>query len=134
MNETLFVERREPDWKRLHHLCNRADASPANLSAAEFHEFVRLYRRVSTDLAAVRTKTTNEGLADFLNDLVARAYGILYRSPRKSIGAAIKDAVAASARTVRRCRYFVLASAALFVGSGVFAFYLMRHVPDARSQ
>ena len=53
MNEVLFVERREPDWKRLNFLTARADASPTNLQPEELEEFVRLYKRVSGDLAKV---------------------------------------------------------------------------------
>ena len=54
MNEMAFVEKREPDWKRLTFLCDRADATIKNLKPEELHEFVRLYRRVSADLALVR--------------------------------------------------------------------------------
>src|SRR5205085_2799767 len=59
MNEVLFVQQREPDWKRLWTLTDKADASPVNLSAQEIDEFVRLYRRVSKDLAIVRTRSNN---------------------------------------------------------------------------
>jgi uncharacterized membrane protein SpoIIM required for sporulation len=132
MNEAAFVERREPDWKRLSQLCDRADASPANLLPEEFHEFLRLYRRVSADLATVRTWSGNDSLTSFLNDLVGRAYAILYRTPRKPFRAAISDAVLLSAATVRRCRWFLLASTLLFLGSAFFSSFLLQYFSDTR--
>ncbi len=132
MNEVAFVQKREPDWRRLTILCDRADATIKSLTPDELHEFVRLYRRVSTDLAQARTKSTNLQLVDFLNDLAGRAYTILYRSPKKQFFKAIGDAVALSAQTVRRCRMFVLVSAFLFFGSGALSFFLMKQVPETR--
>ncbi len=132
MNETAFVSKREPDWKRLTFLCDRADATIKNLKPEELHEFVRLYRRVSADLALVRTKSTNLQLTDFLNDLAGRAYTTLYRSPHKPFFKAIGDAIALSAQTVRRRRFFMYASTLLFFGSCVFSFLLMQNVPETQ--
>ena len=132
MNEMAFVEKREPDWKRLTFLCDRADATIKNLKPEELHEFVRLYRRVSADLALVRTKSTNLQLIDFLNDLTGRAYASLYRAPRKPFFKALIDTAAHCAQTVRRCRAFVYASAILFFGSAALSFLLMEFVPDTR--
>ncbi|MBC8066508.1 MAG: stage II sporulation protein M [Chlorobia bacterium] len=132
MNEVAFVDKREPDWKRLTFLCDRADATIKSLKPEELHEFVRLYRRVSGDLALVRTKSTNLQLIDFLNDLAGRAYATLYRAPRKPFFKAISDAIALSAQTMRRCRYFLLVSAVLFFGSGLLSFFLMQNMPQTR--
>lgn len=132
MNEVAFVRSREPDWQRLTQLCDRAEVSPAKLSSDEFHEFVRVYRRVSADLATARTRSNNVALIEFLNDLVARGYGLLYRAPRRPFGDAIRIACETSARTVRACRWFVLMSAVLFVASAVFSFFLLDFVPDTR--
>jgi uncharacterized membrane protein SpoIIM required for sporulation len=130
MNEVAFVEQREPDWRRLSYLSEKADVSPRNLSPQEFQEFVRLYRRSASDLAAVRTKSNNLQLIDFLNDLVGRAYSTLYRSKRKPFLASIGDAIALSAQTVRRLRWFVLASALTFLGGTAFAYIGVANNPD----
>lgn len=132
MNESSFVERREQDWKRLTHLCDKAEYTPTALSDEELSEFIRSYRNVSADLATIRTKSTNIELADFLNDLVGRAYGVLYRNRRRSLVEVLKDSVANAAQTARRRRWFVLASAAMFVGSGIFTYVLMGVRPDIR--
>lgn len=133
MNEVAFVQKRENDWKRLTHLCDRAEISPTKLQPEEFHEFIRLYRRVSADLATVRTRSNNLQLIAFLNDVVARTYGILYRSPRKNLGTALGEALALAASTARRCKYFMLASVLLFlVGFGV-TYSVMDTVPQSRA-
>lgn len=132
MNEQGFVDRREADWKRLAALCNAADSSLKTLSPAELREFIRLYRRVSTDLAVARTKSTNVPLISFLNDLAGRAYGVLYRAPRKPFFGTVYAAIATSAQTVRRCKWFLLTSACIFFGSAFFVFGLMSWVPDVK--
>jgi uncharacterized membrane protein SpoIIM required for sporulation len=132
MNEQTFVDRRETDWQRLTKLCDRADVSPSHLQAEEIREIVRLYRRVSTDLSVARTKSNNVQLIEFLNDLTARAYGILYREPRKPFLKSLLNAIALSAQTVRRCRWFILTSAILFFGSGILAYVMLSVMPQMR--
>ncbi len=133
MNEVAFVKKRESDWQRLTHLCDAAEVSPAKLKSEEFHEFIRLYRRVSADLATARTRSNNIQLINFLNDVVARAYGILYRSPRRSLFRSIVDALELSAQTVRRCRWFIAASIFFFVFSGFASYYLLDWQPQTRA-
>lgn len=126
------MQKREADWQRLAHLCAKADATLKALKPDEFEELVRLYRRASTDLAVVRTRSNNLQLADFLNALVVRAHSVLYRAPSRPFAQALFDAAAVSARTVRKRKWFVLTSAVLFFGSGFFAFGLLSALPAAR--
>lgn len=132
MNEVSFVEQREKDWRRLNFLCDRADASPTQLSPSELHEFVRLYRKASSDLALIRTRSTNLQLIEFLNDLTARSYSTLYRPTRGSLWKAIGIGAATAAQTVRRLRWFVLASALTFLVGIFFSYYVLDHFPQAR--
>lgn len=133
MNEVGFLKSREGDWQRLTHLCDAAEVSPSKLKPDEFHEFIRLYRRVSSDLATVRTRSNNIQLIHFLNDVVARAYGILYRNPKRSLGQGLWQGLQASAQAVRRCRWFVLLSAAVFFGSSLLAYVLLDVRPETRA-
>lgn len=132
LNEQSFVKRREPDWIRLNQLADRASVSPKNLTEEEVIEFFRLYKRVSGDLAFVRTKSTNVQLAQFLNDLCAKAYAALYRARPKGFLAALGEAVAAAAQTVRRRKAAVLCSLIVFVGSGLFAYLTPKFAPETR--
>lgn len=132
MNEVLFVQQREPDWQRLTYLSEKADVSPTLLTPDELHEFIRLYRKCSSDLAKVRTKSNNVQLIDFLNDLVARAYSSLYRTRRKPILQAIQEAIVLSARTVRKVRWFVVASVLTFFGGILFSFFGVQYNADLK--
>lgn len=129
MNEQAYLERREPDWQRLQFLCAKGDATVRNLTGDEMRELVRLYRRASTDLAYVRTKSANVALAEFLNDLVGRAYSLLYKQPRTPFLATLLGLLALAAQTVRRRKVFVLISVATFFISGLFAYFIMDWVP-----
>jgi uncharacterized membrane protein SpoIIM required for sporulation len=132
MNEEKFVERREPDWKRLVHLCDKADASTAFLTGADFHDLINVYRRVGGDLALARTQGGNTQLIQFLNDIVARAYAIIHRPRPKPVGAAVRDGIVLVARTVRRLKSFVWFGVALFTVFTLFSFYFMQFVPASR--
>ncbi len=133
MNEQGFVDRKDVDWKRLSALCDIAERGIKKMTAEELREFIRLYRRVSTDLAIARTQSSNAPLINFLNDLVGRAYGILYRAPRKPLQKVLYEAVATAAQTMRRNRWFVLTSALIFFGSAVFVYNIMNWAPATRS-
>lgn len=103
-----------------------------SLSDDELREYLRLYRRASTDLALARTKSRNPGLVDFLNDLVARAYSVFYRAPRPAVGQSIVNALSTATQTIRRRRAFVFTAAAIFFGSWIFVFFVMGAVPQAK--
>lgn len=134
MNEAQFLAKNEADWAMLQRLSDRADVSPANLTSGELKEFVRLYRRVSRDLALARTHSANVELIDHLNSLCARAYSQLYRTPRKPLRAALGAAVAVAAQTARRRAACVVASAAVFVAGGGFAAWALHNVPESRAR
>jgi uncharacterized membrane protein SpoIIM required for sporulation len=132
MNEVLFVERREPDWKRLNLLTAKADASPANLKPDELEEFVRLYKKVSGDLAKVRTHSANIELIEFLNDLCSKAYGVIYRAPRANLFAALARGIQTAAQTARRRWRALGLSASLFFAATAFAYVCLASVPGTR--
>jgi uncharacterized membrane protein SpoIIM required for sporulation len=132
MNEQGFVTRRETDWDRLDKLCSEAEDRPTHLTADDTKEFLRLYRLASADLSTIRAKSTNPALTDSLNELVGRAYAVLYRAPRKPFWPTVYNGLATMAQTVRRRRAFVFSSISLFL-IGVFGSYLLlQFVPDTR--
>ncbi|HZH98582.1 MAG TPA: stage II sporulation protein M [Fimbriimonadaceae bacterium] len=132
MNEVLFLKEREPDWQRLYVLTFKADVSPSQLSKDELHEFLQLYKRVSGDLALVRTRTNNRQLMEFLNDLTGKAYAAIYRPPRGPFLRAVAAGIRASAQTVRRLRWFVVASLLTFLLGLGQAYFLMGAAPQTR--
>lgn len=130
MNEAAFVANREKDWQTLTALCDKADNGAARLKGDELMEFVRLYRRASSDLAQARTQSGNWELVAFLNSLVGRAYGVLYQRPRKRFQEVVMNALAVGAQTMRRRVWFVLASLLVFVLAGGFTAGVMLTRPD----
>jgi uncharacterized membrane protein SpoIIM required for sporulation len=81
-----FVETRRPRWERLDELLQALERGKAKrLETGEVLEVGRLYREATADLA--RLQSFREGdaipheLETYLNHLVARAHGQVYRSP-----------------------------------------------------
>lgn len=121
MNEKEFVTRRKPDWDRLVTLTDAAEISIGSLSGWEIREFGRLYRRVAGDLAYVRTHSANRALESFLNDLLARGHGVLYRHPRASFLQGVVSFFREAASSVRRRKVFVFAAIGVTFATAVFA-------------
>jgi uncharacterized membrane protein SpoIIM required for sporulation len=133
MNEQSFVERRERDWDRLRQLTAKsAGRGLQSLSGPEIKEFVTLYRRISTDLAVVRTKSRNTLLAEFINSIALQAYGVLYRAPRKPFWGTLLSCVALAAQTFRARFAFIAISAAIFFGSTALVYVAAGQIPEAK--
>ena len=82
-----FLEARLSKWKRLEELTARVSRLRLkNLSGEEVREFGRLYRRTAADLAIAREEVTDKRLVNYLNYLVGRAHGAIYRSESSGFG------------------------------------------------
>lgn len=125
MNEETLVNRRIADWKRLEALCAKADLRVGNLSENELFEFVRLYRKASTDLSVIRTRSQNIPLSNYLNNLVGRAHALIYRAPKKPFLRAIELFVLNIVLTFRRNKAFFWASFSIAFGSAFFAYAMI---------
>ncbi|HXI91798.1 MAG TPA: stage II sporulation protein M, partial [Blastocatellia bacterium] len=76
-----FLESRLGKWKRLEELTARVSRLRLNsLSGEEVREFGQLYRRTAADLAIAREELSDQRLVNYLNYLVGRAHGAIYRS------------------------------------------------------
>ncbi|MBS1717329.1 MAG: stage II sporulation protein M [Armatimonadetes bacterium] len=133
MNEQNFVQKRQQDWARLHELGLRAESSLRKLSDEEITEFISLYRKAGRDLTIARTQTTNPTLIQFLNDLVGGAYTTFHTAKRRSLGDGIRHLLDTATDTARRNKYFLIVSVGLFLGAGIFSFWLMITTPSTRT-
>jgi len=82
----LFVTRRRPRWERLEALVHFLEQGAfQRLKVSEIRELGRLYREAAADLARLQTLRQENSLPgeleDYLNQLVARTYGQIYRNP-----------------------------------------------------
>jgi uncharacterized membrane protein SpoIIM required for sporulation len=76
-----FIDDRKDNWKRLEDLLGLLQGtSLRGLSKIEVREFGELYRRAASDLAIARAETRDPKLINYLNSLVIRAHGKIYRA------------------------------------------------------
>jgi uncharacterized membrane protein SpoIIM required for sporulation len=81
-----FISARKPRWERLESLLENLEKGGARgLSASDLQDVGRLYREAAADLARLRPfrqeHSSPGDLEVYLNQLVGRAYGQIYRQP-----------------------------------------------------
>ena len=82
MNIERFLAERRNVWDDLEKLPKRAE--DVELSRAEMHELVELYRRTCSDLNRARSFTANPEVLGHLNQLTGRAYRFIYRAAHET--------------------------------------------------
>lgn len=76
-----FINERKDNWQKLEYLLSMlSGTSLRGLSRMEVREFGELYRRAAADLAIARAETRDPNLINYLNSLVIRAHGKIYRA------------------------------------------------------
>jgi uncharacterized membrane protein SpoIIM required for sporulation len=118
-----FLESRLAKWKRLEELTARASKFRLkDLSGEEVREFGRLYRRTAADLAIAREEVRDQRLVNYLNHLVARAHGAIYRSESSGFGVFASFFRYEFPSVFRKTFRYTLTSFAVFVLSAAFAY------------
>ena len=98
------------------------DTSPSRTVACEVREFGELYRRAAADLAIARAETRDPKLINYLNSLVIRAHGKIYRAESQGVGL-----VGGFLQRIFRRRFvktwrYMLIAFGVFAGFAVFGF------------
>src|SRR5213595_1483883 len=76
-----FINERKKAWLRLEELLQSLDRMTLRrLKRDEVRELGRIYRRTSSDLAIARAESRDPRLVNYLNSLVIRAHGRIYRA------------------------------------------------------
>jgi len=76
-----FINERKTAWQRLEELLHLVDRmSLRKLHRDEVRELGRIYRRTASDLAIARAESRDPRLINYLNSLVIRAHGRIYRA------------------------------------------------------
>src|SRR6188474_3901107 len=76
-----FIKERKNVWKRLEELLQLLDRMTLRkLHREEVRELGRIYRRTASDLAIARSESRDPRLINYLNSLVIRAHGRIYRA------------------------------------------------------
>jgi uncharacterized membrane protein SpoIIM required for sporulation len=117
MSSNRFIKERKSAWQRLEDLLTLLDSSSLRrLHREEVRELGRIYRRTASDLAIARAESRDPRLVNYLNSLVIRAHGRIYRADAQG-GRRIREFFARDfPRTFRRTwRYTALAFAVFWV-------------------
>ncbi|NTV99802.1 MAG: stage II sporulation protein M [Oscillochloris sp.] len=117
-----FIHRKRSSWERLSTLLDRAGASMAALSADEIQDLGRLYRQASSDLAIARRDFSQHQVSTYLNSLVARGYGAIYREDRRRGGRFVTFFCSMFPQTFRATWPFTLAAFLMFLLPAIVAF------------
>jgi len=126
-----FIKERKTVWQRLEELLDLLDRMTLRrLHREEVRELGRIYRRTASDLAIARAESRDPRLINYLNSLVIRAHGRIYRADAQG-GTRIRNFfVRDFPQAFRRTwRYTATAFGVFLLFSGI-AFFGTRHDPD----
>lgn len=132
MRSEDFVALRRGDWNRLEDLLSRAGAGHLNsLAPAQVLTMAALYRRATADLARAQRDWPDEPVERYLNGLVARGHGIVYRRGGEVWKRIKRFYVETLPRTYRAAWPFLLASYALLFVPAIISYFVVTAYPDA---
>ena len=127
-----FVALRRDDWNRLEDLLARAGGGSLNgLAPAQILTLAALYRRTTADLARAQRDWPGEPVHRYLNGLVARGHGVVYRRGGevwRRIRAFYTETLP---RTYREAAPFLLAAGALLFVPAIVSYFVVLANPDA---
>ena len=127
-----FVDVRRHDWNRLEDLLARASSGHLNaLSPAQVLTMAALYRRATADLARAQRDWPGEPVQRYLNGLVARGHGIVYRRGGEVWKRIKRFYTESLPRTYREAWPYLLAAGALMFVPALVSFLVVLAHPDA---
>jgi uncharacterized membrane protein SpoIIM required for sporulation len=126
-----FINERKTVWQRLEELLELLDRMTLRrLHREEVRELGRIYRRTASDLAIARAESRDPRLVNYLNSLVIRAHGRIYRADAQG-GQRIRDFFARDfPRSFRRTWRYTATAFGVFLVFTAIAFFGTRHDPD----
>ncbi|MDT4968297.1 MAG: hypothetical protein QOJ64_3034 [Acidobacteriota bacterium] len=123
-----FIHERKKAWQRLEVLLRRLSGSSLRrLHRDEVRELGRIYRRTASDLAIARAESRDPRLVNYLNSLVIRAHGRIYRANAQGWKRIIEFFTRGFPRTFRRTWRYTALAFAVFA-----AFALAAYIGTAR--
>ena len=118
-----FLTDHKDNWQRLEDLLSMLSGSGlGGLSKMEVREFGELYRRAASDLAIARAETRDPKLINYLNGLVIRAHGRIYRAESQGVGLVWKFFTEDFPQTFRRNWRYMAVAFIVFAGFALFGF------------
>jgi uncharacterized membrane protein SpoIIM required for sporulation len=85
LDHKKYIEKEQANWNNLDSLCKRIEEDTfVELSSTELQQFYILYRRTVSALAYLKGAFAAQSLIETLEELVGRAYAIIYSEKRIS--------------------------------------------------
>jgi uncharacterized membrane protein SpoIIM required for sporulation len=127
-----FIQNRKGAWQRLEDLLTLLDRSSLKrLHREEVRELGRIYRRTASDLAIARAESRDPRLVNYLNSLVIRAHGRIYRADASEGRRRIRDFFARDfPRTFRRTWRYTALAFSVYAVFAVLAFAATTRDPE----
>jgi uncharacterized membrane protein SpoIIM required for sporulation len=126
-----FITQRKNAWQRLEDLLKLLDnASLKRLRREEVRELGRIYRRTASDLAIARAESRDPRLINYLNSLVIRAHGRIYRAESHGWKRILLFFTRELPQTFRRTWRYTLLSFSVFTIFALFGFIGTRYDPE----
>lgn len=120
-----FITDHKDNWQRLENLLDILETSSLRgLTRMEVREFGELYRRAATDLAIARSETRDPKLINYLNSLVIRAHGKIYRAENQGLNLIWDFFAGDFPRAFRRTWRYTAFAFAVFMCFGIASFVL----------
>jgi uncharacterized membrane protein SpoIIM required for sporulation len=113
-----FYQSRKSDWETLSKLLDQGQKDMRGLSESQVRDLARLYRATTSDLALAQRDFPRSEVAVFLNQLVARAHAVVYRSEPLALRRFWRFATAGFPRLFRQTWVFSFIAALLFILPG----------------
>lgn len=122
-----FVSERKSNWKRLEELLAKTEGVSGlrGLPRAEVRELGELYRLAATDLAVARAETRDAKLINYLNSLVIRSHGKIYRAEGQGLNLIWDFFAKDFPRTFRKNWIFIAIAFGVELVFAVLAFVLV---------
>jgi uncharacterized membrane protein SpoIIM required for sporulation len=127
-----FVALRRDDWNRLEDLLSQAGSARLNaLTPSHVLTLAALYRRSTADLARAQRDWPGQPVERYLNGLVGRGHGILYRRGGAFRQRIRRFYVETLPRTYRQSWPYIVAASALLFVPAVVSYFVVLASPDA---
>src|SRR5260370_42122581 len=121
MDLTTFLHQRQPEWRQLEAILGGVEGSGlGTLDDGQAAEFGRLYRRAASDLNQAQTSVSGDATVQYLNDLVARCYMVIYAGSQPNIRGFIRHLIFGFPAVFRRSWSRVLLATLLFTAGSLF--------------
>jgi len=110
-----FYQSRKSDWETLSRLLDQSRTDIRRLSETQVRDLARLYRATTSDLALAKRDFPRNEVTVYLNQLVARAHAVVYRSEPLALSRLWRFATMDFPRLFRETWIFTFVAALVFI-------------------